>query len=51
MVNWWIPAALQKEVIESTKIDACKDEWIGFLSGHFVHHTLVLLFGKGRFIP
>ena len=26
-------ASLQKEVIESTKINACKDEWIGLLSG------------------
>merc|ERR1719502_2430971 len=51
MVNWWIPAALQKEVIESTKINECKDEWIGILIWHFVHHTPVHLFGKGRFIP
>jgi len=51
MVNWWIPAALQKEIIESTKINECKDEWIGILIWHFVHHTPVHLFGKGRFIP
>merc|ERR1719284_2089009 len=51
MVNWWIPAALQKEIIESTKIKECKDEWIGILIWHFVHHTPVHLFGKGRFIP
>jgi hypothetical protein len=24
MVNWWIPAALQKEIIETTKIDECR---------------------------
>merc|ERR1712107_901155 len=37
--------------IESTKINECKDEWIGILIWHFVHHTPVHLFGKGRFIP
>jgi len=31
MVNWWIPAALQKELIETTKIDECKDMPIGKL--------------------
>eukprot|EP00448_Togula_jolla_P009901 CAMPEP_0170602814 /NCGR_PEP_ID=MMETSP0224-20130122/18589_1 /TAXON_ID=285029 /ORGANISM="Togula jolla, Strain CCCM 725" /LENGTH=456 /DNA_ID=CAMNT_0010927673 /DNA_START=49 /DNA_END=1416 /DNA_ORIENTATION=+ len=39
MVNWWIFAALQKEIIESTKIDECKDRPIGKLIWHFVHHT------------
>jgi len=47
MVNWWIPAALQKEIIESTKIDECRDRWVGVLIWHFVHHTPVHLFGRG----
>merc|ERR1711915_305066 len=29
MVNWWIPAALQKEIIESTKIHECKNGCLG----------------------
>merc|ERR1712039_800804 len=51
MVNWWIPAALQKEIIETTKIDECKDGWIGICIWHFVHHTPINLFGRGPFIP
>jgi len=51
MVNWWIPAALQKEIIESTKINECKNGCIGILIWHFVHHTPVHLFGKGPFWP
>merc|ERR1711862_359903 len=47
MVNWWILAALQKEIIETTKIDECKDRWIGFLIWHFVHHTPCHLWGRG----
>jgi len=47
MVNWWMPAALQKEIIETSKIDECKDRWIGILIWHFVHHTPVHLFGRG----
>jgi len=47
MVNWWIPAALQKEIIESTKIDECRDGLIGKLIWHFVHHTPCHLWGKG----
>lgn len=42
MVNWWIPAALQKEIIETTKIDECRDRWsldktwpVRLLSPHF----------------
>ena len=30
-VNWWIPAALQKEIIETSKIDECRDRWVGIL--------------------
>jgi NADH dehydrogenase FAD-containing subunit len=51
MVNWWIPAALQKEIIETSKIDECKDRWIGILIWHFVHHTPVNLWGKGPWMP
>merc|ERR1712176_418337 len=39
MVNWWIFAAIQKEIIETTKIDACKDRFVGKWIWHFVHHT------------
>merc|ERR1712061_671123 len=51
MVNWWIPAALQKEIIESTKINECKNGCIGILIWHFVHHTPVNLWGKGPWVP
>merc|ERR1712176_635339 len=51
MVNWWIPAALQKEIIETTKINECKNGIIGILIWHFVHHTPINLFGRGPFIP
>ena len=47
MVNWWIPAALQKEIIETTKINECKNQLVGILIWHFVHHTPVHLWGKG----
>jgi len=48
MVNWWIPAALQKEIIETTKVDECRHRIIGRLIWHFVHHTPVHLWGKGK---
>merc|ERR1712194_617788 len=51
MVNWWIPAALQKEVIETSKIDECRNGLTGILIWHFVHHTPVHLWGKGPWIP
>jgi len=51
MVNWWIPAALQKEIIESTKIDECKDRLIGKLIWHYVHHTPINLWGRGPCFP
>merc|ERR1712050_88324 len=51
MVNWWIPAALQKELIESTKINECKNGCIGILIWHFVHHTPINLWGKGPLVP
>jgi hypothetical protein len=51
MVNWWIPAALQKEIIETSKIDECKDHLVGKLIWHFVHHTPCHLWGKGPLFP
>jgi hypothetical protein len=51
MVNWWLPAALQKEIIETTKVNECKNGIIGILIWHFVHHTPVHLFGMGPFFP
>jgi len=51
MINWWIPAALQKEVIETTKIDECKNGCVGLLIWHFVHHTPVNFWGRGPWIP
>jgi len=51
MVNWWIWAALQKEVIETTKIDECKNRPIGKMIWHFVHHTPVNCWGKGICFP
>jgi len=47
MVNCWYAAALQKELIESTKIDECKDRPIGKMIWHFVHHTPMHLWGRG----
>jgi len=51
MVNWYWPAALQKEIIETTKVDECKGGLIGFMIWHFVHHTPIHLFGRGPLIP
>merc|ERR1712056_172168 len=51
MVNWWYPAALQKEIIETTKIDECRDVWIGKWIWYFVHHTPLNLFGRGPCFP
>eukprot|EP00747_Dinoflagellata_sp_TGD_P145351 gnl/TRDRNA2_/TRDRNA2_176579_c0_seq2.p1 gnl/TRDRNA2_/TRDRNA2_176579_c0~~gnl/TRDRNA2_/TRDRNA2_176579_c0_seq2.p1 ORF type:complete len:464 (+),score=133.02 gnl/TRDRNA2_/TRDRNA2_176579_c0_seq2:98-1489(+) len=46
-VNWWLPAAIQKEFIETSKVDECRNRWVGTLIWHFVHHTPVHLWGKG----
>jgi len=48
---WGWPCAIQKELIESTKVAECKDNWIGILIWHFVHHTPIQLWGKGPFFP
>jgi hypothetical protein len=49
MINWWIPAALQKEIIETSKIDECKNGCTGLLIWHFVHHTPFNFWGRGPF--
>jgi apoptosis-inducing factor 2 len=36
---WGKPSAIQKELIESTKVDECKYGLIGRMAWHFVHHT------------
>jgi NADH dehydrogenase FAD-containing subunit len=51
MVNWWLPAALQKEIIETSKVNECKNGIIGICIWHFVHHTPVHLFGDGPLFP
>lgn len=51
MVNWWIPGALQKEIIETTKVDEMKDNCIGVLIWHFVHHTPCNCWGRGPCCP
>jgi len=50
-VNWWIPGALQKEIIESTKINECKNGCIGILIWYFVHHTPINCWGQGPWFP
>jgi len=49
MVLWGLASAIQKELIETTKVDECRMGWIGLLGWHFVHHTPVHLFGEGAF--
>merc|ERR1712083_425372 len=51
MVNWWFFAAIQKEIIESSKVNECKDGLIGLAIWHFVHHTPINLFGRGLLFP
>mmetsp|Transcript_64820 Transcript_64820/g.173749 ORF Transcript_64820/g.173749 Transcript_64820/m.173749 type:complete len:533 (+) Transcript_64820:59-1657(+) len=45
---WGILSAIQKEVIESSKVDECKGGWMGEWIWHFVHHTCCHCFGDGR---
>lgn len=47
MVVWGWPCALQKWIIEASKVEECADGLIGKLIWHFVHHTPVHLFGGG----
>jgi len=44
---WGAASAVQKEIIEASKVDECQYGLIGRLIWHFVHHTPVHLFGKG----
>eukprot|EP00415_Alexandrium_ostenfeldii_P001617 UN1617 len=46
-VNWGGPAAVQKEIIEASKVDECMNGMVGRVIWHFVHHTPVHLFGGG----
>merc|ERR550537_1755649 len=46
-VNWWLPAAIQKEFIETSKVDECRGRPIGKMIWHFVHHTPFHLWGRG----
>lgn len=46
-VPWFSKLLGCQEIIETTKIDECRDRWIGILIWHFVHHTPVHLFGRG----
>jgi len=48
MVNWWLPAALQKEIIETSKVNECKNGLVGNWIWHFVHHTPINCFGAGK---
>jgi len=47
MVVWGWPCALQKWIIEATKVEECADGLIGKVIWHFVHHTPVHLWGGG----
>jgi len=47
MCVWGSPCAVQKEIIEASKVDECAFGIVGRLIWHFVHHTPVHLFGGG----
>jgi len=47
MCVWGSPCAVQKEIIEASKVDECAYGIVGRLIWHFVHHTPVHLFGGG----
>ena len=47
MCVWGQLCAVQKEIIEASKVDECAYGVIGRLIWHFVHHTPVHLFGGG----
>merc|ERR1712150_88003 len=48
---WGWLGAIQKELVETTKIDECKDNFLGTWIWHYVHHTPIQLWGKGPFFP
>jgi hypothetical protein len=47
MVTWGSLSAVQKEIIEASKVDECANGVIGRCIWHFVHHTPVHLWGGG----
>jgi len=47
MCVWGQACAVQKEVIEASKVDECAYGIVGRCIWHFVHHTPVHLFGGG----
>jgi len=49
MVLWGWCSAVQKEIIEASKVDECKHGIVGQCIWYFVHHTYVHLWGEGAF--
>jgi len=47
MCTWGQLSAVQKEIIEASKVDECAFGVVGRLIWHFVHHTPVHLWGGG----
>eukprot|EP00747_Dinoflagellata_sp_TGD_P155196 gnl/TRDRNA2_/TRDRNA2_177559_c0_seq1.p2 gnl/TRDRNA2_/TRDRNA2_177559_c0~~gnl/TRDRNA2_/TRDRNA2_177559_c0_seq1.p2 ORF type:complete len:464 (+),score=125.66 gnl/TRDRNA2_/TRDRNA2_177559_c0_seq1:86-1477(+) len=47
MCLWGSLSAVQKEIIEASKVDECAFGFVGRLIWHFVHHTPVHLWGGG----
>jgi len=47
MCTWGQLSAVQKEIIEASKVDECAYGLVGRLIWHFVHHTPVHLWGGG----
>merc|ERR1719507_2302275 len=46
---WGWVSAVQKEVIEASKVDECKHGLVGICIWHFVHHTPCHFWGEGAF--
>jgi len=46
---WGWCSAIQKEIIESSKVDECKHGIVGQCIWYFVHHTYVHFWGEGAF--
>jgi NADH dehydrogenase FAD-containing subunit len=47
MVLWGSLSAVQKEIIEHSKVDECGHGFLGRAIWHFVHHTPIHLWGGG----
>jgi len=47
VVTWGQLSAVQKEIIEASKVDECAHGFIGRCIWHFVHHTPIHLWGGG----